>query len=134
MYSNTGGTMSFGTKVFHIRSSKQKLNTKSWTEAELVDIGEYLLCHIWLVNFLGHQGYGMKHMVLYQDKQSAIIMERNDRNSCTGNTRHIGIIFLFVKDRIDIGEIKVEYCPTHEMIVDFLLSLYKDLLSKHSDP
>ena len=52
MCSHTGGTMSFVTGVIHTKSSKQKLNTKSSTEAELVGVSEYLPYHIWLVNFL----------------------------------------------------------------------------------
>ena len=34
--SHTGGGMSFGYRLVHYKSSKQKLNTKSSTEAELV--------------------------------------------------------------------------------------------------
>ena len=50
--SHTGGTMSFGVGVIHTKSSKQKLNTKSSTEAELVAVSEYLPYHIWVVNFM----------------------------------------------------------------------------------
>ena len=46
-------------------------------------------------------------------------MERNGRNSCTGNSRHIHIRYFFLKDRIDKGEMRVEYCPTHLMLEDF---------------
>ena len=56
MRSQTGGTMSFGWGVLHGRSSKQKLNTKSSTEAELVGMSEYLPYNIWLLNFLHAQG------------------------------------------------------------------------------
>ena len=119
MRSHTGGTMSFGTGVIHTKSSKQKLNTKSSTEAELVGVSEYLPYHIWLVNFLEYQGYDIKNKILYQDNQSAIKMEKNGRNSCTGNSRHIDIRFFFVKDRVDSGDINVEYCPTNKMLADF---------------
>ena len=46
-------------------------------------------------------------------------MEKNGRNSCTGNSRHIAIRYFFVKDRIDKKEVKVEYCPTHLMLADY---------------
>ena len=46
-------------------------------------------------------------------------MQKNGRNSCTGNSRHVNIRYFFVKDRIDKGEIEVEYCPTHLMLADF---------------
>ena len=56
---------------------------------------------------------------MYQDNKSAILMERNGRNSCTGNSRHINVRYFFVKDRIDKGEIKVEYLPTELMLADY---------------
>ena len=89
--SHTGGTISFGVGVVHAKSSKQKLNTKSSTEAELVGVSKYLPYHIWILNFLKCQGYEIKNKILYQDNESTIKMERNGRNSCTGNSRHIDI-------------------------------------------
>ena len=67
MRSQTGGIMSFGWGALHARSSKQKLNTKSSTEAELVGLSEYIPYNIWLTNFLKEQGYEMKHNIVYQD-------------------------------------------------------------------
>ena len=108
MRSHTGGCMSFGLGTIHARSSKQKLNTKSSTEAELVGVSDYLPYNIWIVMFLQHQGYHMKSNLLHQDNQSAIRMERNGRNSCTGNSRHVDIRYFFVQDRIDKGELDVK--------------------------
>ena len=42
MRSHTGGLTSFGRGMIHCRSSKQKLNTKSSTEAEVVGVSEYI--------------------------------------------------------------------------------------------
>ena len=39
--------------------------------------------------------------------------------SCTGNYRHVSIRYYFVKDRVDKGELSIEYCPTHLMIADY---------------
>ena len=117
--SHTGGTISFGVGVVHSKSGKQKLNTKSSTEAELVGVSDYLPYHIWIINFLQAQGYNIKKKTLYQDNQSAIKMERNGRNSCTGNSRHIDIRYFFVHDRVKTGQIEVIYCPTERMVADF---------------
>ena len=100
MRSHTGGALLFGTGILHGKSSKQKLNTKSSTEAELVAVSDYIPYHIWMIIFLRYQGYEVKKKVLYQDNQSAIKMETNGQNSCTGNSRHIDIRFFFVHDRI----------------------------------
>ena len=69
--------------------------------------------------FMSAQGYGIENNVIYQDNQSAIRMEKNGRNSCTGKSIHIHIRYFFVKNRIKIGEIKVEYCSTHLMLAGF---------------
>jgi hypothetical protein len=41
MKGHTGGVMSLGTGILHGKSSKQKLNTRSTTESELVGVSEY---------------------------------------------------------------------------------------------
>jgi len=120
MRSHTGGYMSFGLGTLHARSTKQKLNTKSSTEAEIVGMSDYLPFNIWLRMFLEEQGHFLTKNIVYQDNQSAIKMERNGRNSCNGNSRHIDIRYFFVKDRIDKDEVSVEYCPTDIMLADFL--------------
>ena len=119
MWSQTGGLMSLGWGAIHARSSKQKLNTKSSTESELVGLSEYVPYNIWLVNFLTAQGYEIKQNIVYQDNESAIKMAKNGRNSCTGNSRHIHIRYFFVKDRVDKGELSIQYCPTHHMLADY---------------
>ena len=68
--------------------------------------------------FMSAQGYGIDKNVIYQDNQSVMQMEKNGRNSCTGKSRHIHIRYLFVKYRIDKGDMKVGYCPTHLLLAD----------------
>ena len=120
MRSQTGGTMSMGWGTLHNKSSKQKLNTKSSTESELVGLSKYLPYNLWWVNFLSEQGYSIVNNVIYQDNESTIRMARNGRNSCTGNSRHINIRYFFVKDRVDKKEIRIEHCRTENMLADYL--------------
>ena len=119
MRSQTGGCMSMGWGVFHARSGKQKINTKSSTESELVGTSDYLPYDIWAIMFLMAQGYKIVKNILFQDNQSEIRMLKNGRNSCTGNSRHIDVRYFWVKDRINKGELTVEYCPTHLMLADY---------------
>ena len=51
MRSQTGGAMSFGYSILHGKSSKQKLNMKSSTEAELVGLSEYIPYNIFMLHF-----------------------------------------------------------------------------------
>ena len=119
MRSHTGGCMSFGTGTVHQKSSKQKINVKSSTEAEVVGTSEYVPYNVWFKNFLEEQGYKLLDNVLFQDNESSIKMETNGRRSCTGNSRHVHIRYFFVKDLIDKKQIRVVYCPTLKMLADF---------------
>ena len=91
MKGHTGGVMSTDGGIFHGESSTQKIDTKSNTESELVGVSKYLPYNIWYMLFLGAQGYTIENNVLFQANKSAIKMETNGRNSCTGDSRHIEI-------------------------------------------
>jgi hypothetical protein len=119
MKSHTGGVVSFGIGAVMSKSSKQKLNVKSSTEAELVGASDYLPYPIWAKKFLAAQGYVLKENVFYQDNQSTIRFERNGRKSCGPNSRHIDIRYFFIKDRIGLETIDVQHCPTEQMLADF---------------
>ena len=47
-------------------------------------------------------------------------MEKNSINSCAGNSRHIFIRNLFIKDHVDKEEFSIEYCNTSAMLPNFL--------------
>jgi hypothetical protein len=119
MKSHTGGVVSFGIGAVMSKSSKQKLNVKSSTEAELVGASDYLPYPIWAKKFLACQGYVLKENVFYQDNQSTIRFEKNGRKSCGPNSRHIDIRYFFIKDRIGLETIDVQHCPTEQMLADF---------------
>jgi hypothetical protein len=119
MRSHTGGTIMLGKGTFYASSKKQKMNTKSSTEAELVGAGDFLPQTIWTANFLRAQGYTVKENIYHQDNQSAMRMEKNGRQSAGPRSRHIDIRYFFIKDRIQRGEINLVYCPTGEMVADF---------------
>ena len=119
MRSHTGGLVSFGIGAAHTRSTTSKINVKSATESELVATAEYLPYTLWFRHFMKAQGYKLKDSVVYQDNKSAILMEVNGRNSCTGNSRHIDIRYFWIKDRVDNKEVRIEYLPTHIMLADY---------------
>ena len=87
--------------MIHFLSRKQKFNTKSTTESELVNTSEYVPFNIWIVMFYEAQGYDITKNVLFQDIESEIKMQNNGRDSCTWNSRHINIRHFFVKDIVD---------------------------------
>jgi hypothetical protein len=118
MKSHTGGTLSLGKGSVYSASTRQKLNTKSSTEAELVGVDDVMPLVLWTRYFLGAQGYDVRENKVFQDNQSAILLEKNGRRSSSRRTRHINIRYFFVTDRIQAKELTVEYCPTGEMLAD----------------
>ena len=63
-----------GKSTAYVRSSKQNLNTKISTEAELVGVDDLLTQVIWSQYFRKEQGYMIHDNVIYQDNQSTIII------------------------------------------------------------
>ena len=86
MRSQTGATMSMGKGCIYSSSRKQKLNTTSSTEAELVAADDVMPQIIWTQQFLISQGVKVTHNILHQDNRSAILLEKNGVGSSSKRT------------------------------------------------
>ena len=89
--SHTGAAMSMGQGCVYSMSRRQKLNTRSSTEAELVGVNDAMGIVLWTRLFLEAQGYKINDNVIYQDNQSAILLEKNGKVSSSKRTRHFDI-------------------------------------------
>jgi hypothetical protein len=116
--SHTGVVITIGCGALFVKSMVQKLMAKSSTEAELIALSDALGQVVWTRNLLEAMGYEMEPATVYQDNMSTIAMVRNG-GPTSHRTRHINIRFFFAKDHEDRGEIKIEYCPTEDMLADF---------------
>jgi len=101
-------------------SNKLKLNTISSTETELVTVGEKLPKILWYRLFRIAQGGYAQGDIILQDNQSTILLGNNGRFSARKGSRHIEIRYFFITDRIQKKHILVKYCPTEDMVADFL--------------
>jgi hypothetical protein len=119
MNSHTGGVMSMGTGGILCKSTKQKLNTKSSTESELIGATDYLPSTIWSKMFMEAQGYEITSNIFEQDNFIAIRLEKNGRASAVKQSRHIVIRYFFMKDQINCDGIRVQHCPTEQMLANF---------------
>jgi hypothetical protein len=119
MKSHTGAAMSMGRGCAYAVSRRQRLNATSSTEAELVGVGDVMGLILWTRRFLQAQGYTVSDNIVYQDNQSAMLLENNGRMSSSKRTRHIDIRYFFVTDNIKCNNMRVEYCPTDDMLADF---------------
>jgi hypothetical protein len=117
--SHTGVVIGIGLGPVYASSSRQKINTKSSTEAELVGLSDKSSQVIWSINFMEAQGYEVKPAKIYQDNQSTLALIKSGKSN-SERTRHIAIRFFFVADRVASKEIALEYMPTEHMLADIL--------------
>ncbi len=75
---------------------------------------------LWTRYFLKSQGYAVNDNIIFQDNKSTMLLERNGKASSSKRMKHINIRYFFITDRISKGEVRVEWCPTAEMVADFM--------------
>jgi hypothetical protein len=99
-------------------SWKQKINTKSLTEAKLVGVEDLLGYILWACYFMQEQGYDMDPLLLYQDNMIIILLKNNGRVSSSKRTKHIKVKYFIIKDNVDQDKITIKHCPTNQMWMD----------------
>ena len=118
--SHTGGIMTMGSGAMQVISKKQKLNSRSSTEAELIGADDAATMILWTKLFMEEQGYPIERNILYQDNKSAILLETNGRTSAGKRSRALNIRYFFLTDQVEKGNVEIQYCPTDEMLGDFM--------------
>jgi hypothetical protein len=89
--SHTGGVITLGTGAIQTVSTKQKVNTKSSTEAELVSLDDVISMVMWTKLFLQAQGYDINENIIYRDNQSSMKLEMNGKFISSKRKRHFNI-------------------------------------------
>ena len=117
--SHTGVAMTMGKGAITSICRKQNLNTRSSTEAEVVAADYAVGPLIWTDNFLTAQRYNIKENILFQDNQSAMLLEKNGRKSAGKRSRHLNIRYFYITDLVEKGHLTIQFCPTDEMVADF---------------
>jgi hypothetical protein len=103
----------------YVKSSKQKIVTKSSTEAELVALSDTASQVIHLRNFIIAQGYDVGPAVIYQDNLSCMALMKKG-GPCSDRSRHINIRHFWLKERIDDHEVIVQHLGTESMFANML--------------
>ena len=117
--SHSGICITLGQGPIFVRSVKQRLVTKSSSEAELVAVADESTQVFWSRAFLEHQGYKLPPSKVYQDNMSTIAMVRKGKHT-SSRSRHIHIRCFYLKDKIESGEVHVEHLRTGDMLSDIL--------------
>jgi hypothetical protein len=128
--SHTGAVLSLGQGALMSMSLKQKINTKSSTEAELVVVNNAMNFVEWIQLFVEQQTKSLEDTsiikkfglgtVIQQDNTSTIQLENNGQASSTKRTRHINVRYFYVTSKIKEGSIRVIYHPTKQMVSGYL--------------
>jgi hypothetical protein len=103
MRGHSGGGLSLGCGFPIVSSTKQKLNTRSSTETEIVGADEFMLAISLTRYFMKAQGYGVKDNIVFQDNKSSILLEKNGKAPSSKRTKHINIRYFFITNRIKKG-------------------------------
>jgi hypothetical protein len=74
------------------------------------------------------QGYQVQDNMLFQDKKSAILLEKNGKALSSKRTKHVNIWYFFITDRVNKGDVSLVWCPTGDMIGDFMTKPLKGAL------
>ena len=104
----------------HCLLTKQKLNTQSSTESELVGVDDMMPTILWTQYFLEAQGYAVRDNIVFQDNRSVILLSKNGKSSSTKQMKHINIWYFFITDRMNKGEVSMEWCLIGSMIMDYM--------------
>ena len=86
----------------------------------MVGASDHIPWTVWAVTFLEEQGYILKIHIFYQDNESFMNLESNGRNSACGDkSRHINIVYFFMKDVLEREGIGLVHCTTERIIPDY---------------
>ncbi|GMF58873.1 unnamed protein product [Phytophthora fragariaefolia] len=100
-------------------SSKQGGVSLSTAEAELIALSEGAKESEWLWHLLGEMGFPQKVPVqVWCDSNAAISIVKTPGNHKAN--KHIEIRYMFTKDLVELGRLKIAYCSTTEMTADIL--------------
>jgi hypothetical protein len=103
----------------HAKSSKQKIVTKSSTEAEFVATSDSANQGLYMREFMQEQGYNIPPVIIYQDNMSCIALTNKGR-STSERTRHMSIRYFWIAEQIKSGVMKLEHLGTEEMFANIL--------------
>ena len=108
MKSHTGSVMTMGSGALISRSSQQKLNAHSSTEAEVVVLNDVIAKILWTKKFIEWHGFELKSNILYQDNASKMKLEMNGKTSCGKRKRYFETKLFYVTNLVDRKEVTIE--------------------------
>ena len=118
--SHTGLVFTLSKGAIMSASTKQKNNSRSSIESGLNGTDEQISRITSVTKFIKHQDFKLKLNLIYQDNTSTMRLQNNDKLSSGKRTRHFDIKLFYITDLINRDEFDLRYCPTNEMIADYM--------------
>ena len=102
------------------RSKKQSTVALSSTEAEYMALTEATQEAVWLKSFLCELGEMKSDEAVkrYEDNQGSIALAKNPEFH--KRTKHIDIRYHFVREKVEDGQVLLQYCATKDMKADMM--------------
>ena len=114
--------------ILYSQSKRQKINTKSACEAELVGLSDSLGIPMQIIhNFLTSLGYQLPPIIVMQDNTSTIHLATNGRSNSDA-TRHVDIRYFWTCNGIKRKQIELKHVVTLLMIADILTKPVQGIL------
>ena len=66
------------------------------------------------------QWWKVNQNVVLRDNVSSMKLEENGKSSSGKRTRHFDVKYFYITDLIERKEVSIEYCPTEEMVADYM--------------
>ena len=110
MRGHTGGGLTMGTGSPLSTSMKQKLNTRSSTETEIVRVDDLMPAVLWSRLFLEGQDYGVTENIVLQDNQTAMKLKKNGKSSSGKRTKYINMCYFFITYWIVKRHVSLAWC------------------------
>jgi hypothetical protein len=133
MRGHSGYAISLGRGTILAGSTKQKINTRSSTESELVAVSDALCNVLFVDNLLRGQHLIVAPIVLLQDNQSTVYMMKNGKGS-SSLTRHIDIRYFWITDLLKSDRVVIKNLGSEQMISDTLTKpLQGEAFERHDE-
>lgn len=125
-HSHSGVMFSLGSNGGPIfaKSVKQRMISRSSTDAEVIAVYDALPDMIWLRTLLmelcPNREDVRKPIIVHQDNQSTITLCNNGVSGRKGKSKHLLLRYYYIKEKISNNEIIIQYLSTNDMIADIL--------------
>jgi hypothetical protein len=114
------------------RSKLQSIVTTSTCEAEYVAASEAAKEVLWLSKLLCEIDGQYRKLTLRVDNQSALTLMKQHHAGTSGRTKHIDVVYHFLRDRVIRQDIDVDFVATEEQKADGLTKVLNGMKLQES--